>query len=483
MMSKRMKSALAAVLAIAFVLAGCVSQKPAPVPPAAPEATTAASATQGSWSVELSGVRKDSLNEAYYRKIKAAGKEFVQKTVDKKGVPTTYAGVTLRAVIAMVDGTDSAHPYLFDAELWAKGYEITLTAADGYSATFSTKDLAPDALILAESEAGKPLAKPMIVGDSAKNLWVKDIASISTSLAASKAVSEASAFSLELDINGTKASFTLADLEKDPSYMEDKGSFTTSAGTKYTNVYGGVKLREILGRFMNLSADDSISFVATDGYEMTYPGKLLLDESDGVWLLAFKMDGDYLPKDPGYIRTIKAGPGNPNIDGHLSVKMIKRIVVKQKDFKDFTLAYSGKMDGALDRSTVQSCVSCHKKEVTFERKGISGVYTGFPLHLLLAYADDAKYAPHKQATGILAYDAAAAKAGYKVEVVADDGYTITLDSRELDANNEVIVAMYKDGAGLGADEFPLALVWDKNIARLPEGIKNVKRIKSVRLVF
>ena len=73
MMSKRMKSALAAVLAIAFVLAGCVSQKPAPVPPAAPEATTAASATQGSWSVELSGVRKDSLNEAYYRKIKAAG--------------------------------------------------------------------------------------------------------------------------------------------------------------------------------------------------------------------------------------------------------------------------------------------------------------------------------------------------------------------------------------------------------------------------
>ncbi len=234
---------------------------------------------------------------------------------------------------------------------------------------------------------------------------------------------------------------------------------------------------------MSLGGDDSISFVAPAGYEMTYPGKQILDESDGVWILAFRMDGDYLPKDPGYIRTIKVGPGNPNIDGHLSVKMIKRIVVKQKDFKDFAISYGGKMSGTLDRSTVQSCVSCHKKDVTFERKGISGVYTGFPLQLLLAYADDPKYAPHKQATGILAYDAAAAKAGYKVEVVADDGYAITLDSRDLDANAEVIVAMYKDGAGLGPDEFPLVLVWDKNIARLPEGIKNVKRIKSIRLAF
>lgn len=478
MISKRARKAFAAVMAIALALAGCTTQKSTPA-----DAASAATADQGSWDIALNGARKDSLTKAYYLKVKAAGKEYVQKTVDKKGVATVYSGLTLRSIIAMIDGPDSAHPYVFDADQWAKGYEVTLTAADGYSATFSTKDLAPDALILADTEAGKPLAKPMIVGDSAKNLWVKDIASIGTSLAASKAVSEAASFVLEFDINGAKASFTLSDLEKDPSYMEAMGSYTTSAGTKYTNIYGGVRLREILSRFMSLSADDSISFVATDGYEMTYPGKLVLDESDGVWLLAFKMDGDYLPKDPGYIRTIKAGPANPNIDGHLSVKMIKRVIVKQKDFKDFTIAYSGLMNGSLDRSTVQSCVSCHKKEVSFERKGISGTYTGFPLHLLLAYADDPKYAPHKQATEILAYDAKAAKAGYKVEVTADDGYAITLDSRDLDANDEVIVAMYKDGAGLSPDEFPLALVWDKNISRMPEGIKNVKRIKSIRLIF
>ena len=46
-----------------------------------------------------------------------------------------------------------------------------------------------------------------------------------------------------------------------------------------------------------------------------------------------------------------------------------------------------------------------------------------PLYLALAYADDPKYAPHRQATEILSYDAAAAKTGYKVEITAEDGFT------------------------------------------------------------
>jgi len=494
-MPRRMRTILAITVAIAFVLAGCVSQSQKAAEPlveivptttmaaTAADTTSAASAAETGWSIELAGARQDSLTQSYYQKIKAAGKEYVQKTVDKKGVATTYSGIPLRLAIAMIDGSDSSHPYAFDAGLWAKGYEVTLSAADGFSATFSTKDVAQDALILADTEAGKPLDRPMIVGDTAKGLWVKQVASITTSLAATKAVSEAASFALELDINGVKASYTLADLENDPAYMENKGSFTTSAGTKYSNVYGGVGLRAILSRFMSLSADDSITFAATDGYEMTYSGKQVLDEADGTWILAFRMDGDWLPKDPGYIRTVKIGPNDPNIDGHSSVKMIKRIIVKQKDFKDFAISYGGKMNGTMDRATVQSCVSCHKKEVVFERKGISGSYTGFPLHLLLGYADDPAYQPHKQDTSIHAYDSAAAKAGYKVEVTAVDGYKITLDSRELDANDEVILAMYKDGAGLDPSEFPLVLVWDKNIARLPEGIKNVKQIQSINLVF
>lgn len=481
-----------------FLLIGCSSQKGSiaadkPGASTAVEASTPGSASTldaassaspaGDWKVALQGVRNDSLSQAYYQKLKSAGQNYLRKTVDKKGVSVEYSGLSLDAVLAMVDGKDSSHPFSFDADLWAKGYDIVLTAADGYSVSFSTKDLSPKALVLADKEAGKYLAKPMTVGDAPKNLWVKDLVSISASLAPGATSAEAEAFALELDLNGMRASLSLADLEKDPAYIEGTGSYTTSAGTKYTNVYGGVSLSALLGRYMDLSAQDSVTFIATDGYEMTYPGSLILDEADGKWLLAFKLDGDFLPKDPGYIRTIKVGPKAPTIDGHSSVKMIQKIVVRQEGFKDFTLSYSGKMNGSLDRSTVQSCVSCHGKEVAFERKDVNASYKGFPLQLLLAYADDPLYAPHKQDTGILAYDAAAAQAGYGVEVIAEDGYSIKLDSRDLDGNNDIILAMYKESESLGPDEFPLVLVWDKNASRLPEGIKNVKRVSSVRLLF
>jgi len=43
--------------------------------------------------------------------------------------------------------------------------------------------------------------------------------------------------------------------------------------------------------------------------------------------------------------------------------------------------------------------------------------------------------------------------------------------------------MYKDGSGLSPDEFPLILVWDKDAKLVPEGIKNVKKIKAINLVF
>jgi len=477
--------ALAVIAAFALAV-GCVSspaETPAKDKGAADAGSGATSSEHPSWSVELSGIRKDALTASYFGKLKDAGKEYVEKKVEKKGVPADYKGLTLSAVIAMVDGNDAAHPFSFDAALWAKGYEVTLTAADGYSATFFTLEVAPDALILADTLDGKPLEKPMVVGSTASSLWVRDIVSISTSLTPSKAAQDASAFLLDLDINGKKASFTLAELEKDPAYIEAVGSYTTSAGTKYTNRYGGVKLKALLDRYMDVSADDSITFVAMDGYEMTYPGSRVLDQTDGEWLLAFQVDGDYLPKDPGYIRTIKAGPKEPNIDGHLSVRMVKKIVVKEKDFQDFNLTFTGKMNETIDRSTVQSCVSCHKREVVFVRKDISGTYTGFPLYLALAYADDSKYAPHRQATEILSYDTAAAKAGYKVEIVADDGYKIVLDSKELDGNKDTILAMYKDGSGLAAEEFPLVLVWDKDAKLVPTNIKNVKKIKAINLVF
>jgi len=495
---------LTAALALAAAMAACVSQEPAVVVEEAPADATSASTESGDWdaapaapaatksdqsyqdgsgwSIDLKGIRTAKLWQSWFEEATTHESHSVEKIVDKKGVMTSYRGMPLWLAIAMVDGAETDHAWLFDAALWSAGYDITLVAKDGYSATFNTKDLAPGALIIADTEDGKPIA-PMVVGDSAKNLWVKEIARIDTSLTPNALVAAAASFSLDIDINGAKASFSLAELEKLPLYTEGRGAYTTSAGTRYEGVYGGVKLLDLIRTYADLSADDSITFVAMDGYEMSYPGKTVLDSPDGEWLLAFRLDGDWLAKDPGYVRTIKVGPTTPNIDGHLSVRMVKKIVVKQKDFVDFTLKLSGKMSFDLDRSTVQSCVSCHRQTVTFEKKGEVAEYTGFPLWLLMGYVDDPEFAPHKQDAAIAAYSNEAASAGYSITMTAADGFKVMLNSRDITRNDDIIVALYKNGEKLPDSEAPLTVVWDRAAKKLPEGIKNIKMLASVGATF
>jgi len=149
---------------------------------------------------------------------------------------------------------------------------------------------------------------------------------------------------LVVEAGGKTAKFTREELAKSPYSVEAIGSYTTSAGTKYASTWGGVKLVGFLGQFVPVAADATVVFVASDGYEMSYRGAQILDAADGDWILAFRMDGQYLPNDPGYFRTIKVGPSKPNIDGHLSVRMVAKIVVKPGKVADYSLQMKGAHD-------------------------------------------------------------------------------------------------------------------------------------------
>ena len=55
-------------------------------------------------------------------------------------------------------------------------------------------------------------------------------------------------FRLVLDLNGTEHAFTLRELAGTDLYLEAPGSYTTSAGSRYAGVYGGVRLVPLIGR-------------------------------------------------------------------------------------------------------------------------------------------------------------------------------------------------------------------------------------------
>lgn len=458
----------------ALLCAGCVGS---------PGQTGTATDDNGElWEVTLSGVRVDAVTSATFADAKEHESHYKEVAFEKKGEMVNYRAMPFQLLVAMVDGEDGSHPWSFDEEAWKEGYDVTLTAADGFASTFSTRDIPADALYLADEMDGQAVL-PRIVGDVPGNLQIKDLISIELSLGGG---SSEETFALEFEINGETTAYSREEMEALPYYLEDTGSYTTSAGTTHTHRYGGIKFADFLKSFVDIQDDTTVEVVAMDGYTMSYSGKEISDESEGIWILAFKSDGEYLPLDPGYIRSVKVGPGNPNIDGHSSARMIKKVVVSGESYKEYELLVKGRMESLLDRQTIQSGVSCHKKTVTYyDRKADKDEsYTGIPLWLLLAYGDDPDHAPHHQTDkSILSYKEDVALAGYKVKVSAADGFSITLDSRELHENDDVIIATMKDGETLPEKEWPMVIVWDKDAEVVPEGIKAVRNIVSLELLF
>ncbi len=466
------------VLCLMSFLIGCATTGDSPKT----STTDSTKTVESAWVIDVVGIGENTMSQAELIESKGHSSHYVERQLEKKGETHSYRGIPLHLLIAMVDGPDNEHPYVFDVSKWEAGYDITITAADGYSVTFLSSDFSPEEIIVADEIDGKAIA-PQLAGDIPGNLWVKDIALIEADLGATADGGEG--FTLKADIAGIQKEYTIEELEASPWYVEGTGSFTTSAGTTHTHTYAGITFAEFVNSFTTLEPDTTVTMIAMDGYEMTYSGEQLLDTTDGQWILAFKIDGEYMEFDPGYIRTVKIGPNNPNIEGHLSVKMIETIKATGEKFEDFSLHLKGKMEWDLDRQTVQSGISCHKTTVTyFNRKaGQEETYTGIPLHLLLAYADDPQHAPHHQDKSIISYNEEAAKTGYAVKISAADGFSITLDSKEIHGNNDVIIAMFKNGGPLPERERPLIIVWDKEAETVPAGIKPVRNIIDIELIF
>nr|MBC8452397.1 hypothetical protein [Spirochaetota bacterium] len=467
---------IVSILLTAVLLAGCMTSpqlESVNVETAVVSESAAASEVQDLliWSIDLLGKTDGvfSSSDLLDQNGNPAHKETI--SVEVKGLKRDYTGIPLYMVLAMVDGEKEQHPFTFDWEAWKTGYEVTVTAADGYSAAFLSSDYNAKSTIIAYLEDGEPI-NPMLIGtELTKDLWVKNTTGILLSMEAVEKVVPT------LTVTGSDSEniFSINELMLTPYYIEERGGYTTSAGTYYESLFGGVRLYDLLSSFGTLVDDGAVTVVASDGYEMSYSIADLKDTSEGVWIAAFMEDGKQMELDPGYFRIIKVGNPVPNIDGHSSAKMVKEIQFSAIPLKDFNLVISGKMEANVDRATMQAGINCtaHNTDVEYFNKKTGEVeyYTGIPLFQLLAFADDPDFAPHKQTDrSITAYDEEAARNGYKDKIIAEDGYSIELDSRELDGNQDVIIAMYQNDEELAGGDWPLKLVWNQNAEISPEGI-------------
>lgn len=265
--------------------------------------------------------------------------------------------------------------------------------------------------------------------------------------------------------SGTR-SFTLEEL-KQLDVIDGEAGFKSSTGKITPPLpHRGVSLLTLAEIVGPLDPGMGVNVIAKDGYAITFSYDQLTkgsfiayDPATGdelktpdtlTAMLAFERDGQPLPEDSdGTLRVVITGPKRDQVtDGHWSVKWVGKLEVKDL-VADWAVALNGGVQVEIDRATFESCVGCHKATWTDDK---AQVWTGIPLWYLMGYADDE--IKHQGP----AFNEALALAGYKIDVVAKDGYTVSLDSAPLARQNDVLVASLVNDNPLPEQHAPLRLV-------------------------
>lgn len=233
--------------------------------------------------------------------------------------------------------------------------------------------------------------------------------------------------------------------------------------------FKGVSLLDLAKLVGDFNETLALNVVAKDGYAMTFSydqvmgkGFTTFDPGTGdevvrndplTLIVAYEREGQAIPEETdGTLRlAIISAKNNQVTDGHWAVKWVRQVIVKPAS-AEWTLHLEGALVEEMDRNTFESgaAPNCHLAEWVDEN-GVK--WGGIPLYYLMGRVDDVKLKHEGDA-----FDVELAQKGYKVDVVAADGYKVTFDSAPLIRNKAIILANTADGKPLDDKVFPLRLV-------------------------
>ncbi len=267
--------------------------------------------------------------------------------------------------------------------------------------------------------------------------------------------------------SGQKA-FSIADLKKLKASSGYAGMKSSTGKITLPATYKGVALSDLAALVGKPDGTLGVEATAKDGYAMTFSFDQLTkgdfvayDPATGdekkekpklTVILAYEMDGKAIPADgdgPLRLAIISTKPDQVT-DGHWSEKWVKKIELKPLG-KEWSLMTHGIIKDKIDRNSFQSCSAklCHQG---VWKDGQAQDWVGVPLWLLVGHMDDE--IKHDGP----AFNQTLADMGYQVQVVAADGYSVTLDIAQVKRNNNLVVAYQVNGNPLPDKYFPLRLV-------------------------
>ncbi len=262
---------------------------------------------------------------------------------------------------------------------------------------------------------------------------------------------------------------SMADLKRLPG-TEGQGGIKSSTGQiTIPEQFKGVSIKDLVSS-LGTPFDSSmgVTITAEDGYSMTFSYDQVMngsfiayDPANGnemtthdplTAIIAYEHNGQPLKSvEEGTLRLIViSAKNNQVVDGHWSVKWVNKVEVAPVG-QTWTLDLSGALSSPVTRDSFQSCgsPSCHG---TSWQDGNGQIWVGVPLWLLVGEVDDAD--SHTEN----AYNHTLADAGYIVDIVGGDGYTVSLDSQTIKENNDILVAFQVNEGELPEKYYPLRLV-------------------------
>lgn len=232
----------------------------------------------------------------------------------------------------------------------------------------------------------------------------------------------------------------------------------------------GVALKDLAEFIGGMDETTGFNVMAEDGYSITFSydqiqngsfiaydpatGAELKTDVDLIAIVAYEADGKpFDAKQDGAVRLAIVSPElNQVTDGHWSVKWVNKVEVKSLG-AEWVLKAHGGIERDVDRVSIESCGApqCHGATWT-DDKGQE--WAGVPLYYLVGKVDD------ELEHGGPAFNRTLVDAGYTIEVVSADGYTVTFDASRVQYNNNIIVAYKVNENPLPEEYFPLRLVGD-----------------------
>ena len=292
-------------------------------------------------------------------------------------------------------------------------------------------------------------------------------------------------------IDGATKALTMSELKELPAYEGWGGRVSSTGRITPPEKFTGVTMQTLADLVGGLQEGQAVRVIAEDGYAMTHSydqvmkgDYIVYDPGTGEetttddplrTVLVYEMNGEPLPeREDGKLRTYLLNSDQQQVtDGHWSVKFVNKIAIKSMA-EDWTVHLEGTITEEMDRSTFESGASPNCHQATWEDPD-GQVWEGIPLWLLVGRVDD----DNKHEDDAFADEMA--DAGYDVDIVAADGYKVTLDIGAIVGNKSIIVAYLVDGSPLEEKHFPLRLVGpglDKGemVGQIAEIIANVEDV-------